>query len=389
MLWRGLFYNLLWSTAFLLPFNPAWIGILAAITSVFWLAAWVSGQVAPRLGTGTTVVSLVYAAYLSGMYLFVYKDVPGLAKTFETRAGFWLGLIFVWGIRWPHEKLLSLYRALRTGLDLSLSLCLLTGIGRSLWYGNLEKLVYSDLSLFMHPGYLAALVFLMWRMEIFLNSGTLWRQALYVGMLLLLATKAVWGAWLCSVVVGFFLKDPAFIRFRFTTFQKLLGLSLLIFASFLLLPRLSETWGEMQGLWPEKKYNSSLLVRFNIWEVGLKLLPKAGLTGLGETALRQRLLLEYSEKNLDVPFKHQYNLHNQFLEEWLLHGLLGCCLWVLVMMGVVPVGKTTPSLWLAWLFLFLCWGFSESFLQRSLGCLWAGFVWPLLTCLSKKYRSEA
>lgn len=382
---RSGFRALLMLTGFLLPFNPSWLGWMANAACVLWFMAVITQGLTLQFDSWPLRWSLGLLIYLILAYTLVYRDTSGLLKMLETRAGLWLGLLFVCGSGLTVTERRSLWIALRTGLDISLILCFLFAFGAFLLTFKTEKLIHSDFSRFMHAGYLSALIFMILFNEILAGTGTYFRLLLYGLSLILLSSKAVWVATVATAVVLAFHFGRDWLKAGRLNYKKALWLLLLLPAPVLVLPRIEEAWKEIQGRWPEKAWRSSVLVRRAVWRCGLEEIPSVPLWGVGETRLRRLLDTCYKEKALSVALKNRYNLHNQFIEEYLLHGAAGWALFVLIAFALAQrMAVHAPLMAILMMFIFLFWGMSESFLQRSQGCLWLGFLWPLSTALYEK-----
>lgn len=380
--------GLLMLTGFLLPFNPPWMGMLAVAVIIFWVLSLCSGTLSINFASAPLIFGIILLVYLCLIYLFVFKDLPGLVITLETRAGLWLGLFFVCGTSLMDYERQRIWNALRAGLDFSLVL----SFSRAVWsfFNTLqpENLIHSDFSWFMHAGYLSVLVYTVMFNEILSYRHLGLRLPLYSLSLILLASKAVWAA---TAIGGVFMLYRNSLRRRLMSWlssRHALWLFLLLPAVVLVTPRIVEALQELRGRWPDKEWRSSVLVRREVWRCGGELASVARFRGIGETKLRGALKGCYEERALSMALKNRYNLHNQFLEEFILHGPGGLIL--IIVLGATLIWRMTryhTSMAVLLSIVFLVWGGSESFLQRSQGCLWLGLVWPLSTALYEKDSS--
>ncbi|MCS6981810.1 MAG: O-antigen ligase family protein [Flavobacteriales bacterium] len=373
--------------ALMMPFHAPFLGVLATVLVALLLVGFAWGGRPNLHNKGLLVLASLWLLYLLFMYQLVYDDGAGLSQILETRAGLWVGLLIVASLNPKYNETRRVYVMFRSGLVVSLLVCLAVGMVRALLSSNPEKLTHSELSLFMHPGYLAAMIWGAIWAEIFVFKKP-WSLAcsLFWIFLLLLATKAFW---LAAIILAILTQQQwkgtrtSWIACR----KKILfaGTALLLSSVFLLQQRLGELWAELQGRWPEKEYRSSVLVRWQVWSAGLTLLGQSGWWGLGESAVRERLNGLYQENGYTVALKNRYNTHNLFLEEALLHGMPGLLFVLAIILGLwKPLWRDYGLSSLALLAAFVSWGLTESFLQRSMGCLWIGFLWSLLTRLSEK-----
>jgi O-antigen ligase len=382
---RSGFLNLLMFIGFLLPFNPPWLGLLAVAVSVFWILSLVTGSISFNITSAPLLLSLILLLYLFVMYLFVFHDEAGLAKTLETRAGLWLGLFIVSGSRLRVHERRGVWNALRAGLDVSLILCFLQAFWAFLTTLQPQKLIHSDFSRFMHAGYLSVLIFTVLFNELLACRRLGLRLPIYVLSLILLGSKAVWAAMFLAGVILFL--HPGMRRrvVLWINSRQAFWLLLFLLAGGMVVPRIVTAWRELQGHWPEKAWRSSVLVRQEVWRCGMELASEAPFWGMGEARLRNALNACYEKKAVSTALKNRYNLHNQFLEEFILHGFIGMALFFLIGAALAwQMAKHDFRMAVLLMLIFLCWGGSESFLQRSQGCLWLGFVWPLSTALYEK-----
>lgn len=381
-----LFYvGLLGLTSFLLPFNVPWMGLLAAALVAFWVLGLISGSLHLKLTSVILCISILYLIFLMVMYGNVYADRRGLLRVLETRAGLWLGIFFLCGTALTYGEYRSLWKAFSIGLDLSLMICLVRAVFRAMATRNPEKLIHSDFSFFIHAGYLSAMVCVALMTECLRNSPQYGRLLLYGISLLLLSSKALWMAAFPGITTALIMAGKQGKSLRWPGKLRLPAAFILLLGMFFVMPRIVEAWHELRGQWPEKVHRSSVLIRREVWHCGLEMASSVSKAGMGETRLRHELERCYLSNGIDVALKNRYNLHNQFLEEYLLHGMGGLLLLILLLMSLLwKTFQSNRLLVPLMAAVLLFWGGTESFLQRSMGCLWMGFVWPLSTTLYEK-----
>ena len=383
----SLWINFLTLSAFLIPFNFKWLGWLGSATFILTIS---SGKIRLPCRKSHLVLLLLgfsWLCWLFILYLGILNDTSGCIKTLETRAGFWLGLVLIIASNINKMEAIRILKAFHVGLIISLIICLLVALYRSLLLWNVKWMVHSDFSLFMHPGYYSVMTFFALYSEVFVKNKTNRLKILFYSVcIILLSNKAIWLSLIFSLFLLWFYSPK--IRGKVNSFlsRNLLLFSIVSIISLVLnYQRVTEAFQELRGQWPEKNYRSSVLVRQQTLNAGLHLFPEAVPWGLGENNLRAQLSNYYQQKGYTIPFKNNYNIHNQFVEEFLLHGIPGVIFLVsIAIIFIIMLGSSSRTLVLAFVFIFIIWGNTESFLQRNMGCLFLGFLLPLLTRVYEK-----
>ncbi len=99
--------------------------------------------------------------------------------------------------------------------------------------------------------------------------------------------------------------------------------------------RIQQAIHEVQGFTEPTGAASSVGARLELWRAGLMLIPEAGLFGLSEAQVEARLRTRVEQGLLRPPVLGQAHFHNEVIEHWVRHGLLG--LVALLMLYVLPL----------------------------------------------------
>ena len=72
--------------------------------------------------------------------------------------------------------------------------------------------------------------------------------------------------------------------------------------------------------------NDGLATRLYIWKAAISCISRAPLLGHGRIEAQEHLNQEYQKQGFSLGVQYQYNCHNQYLQTWLEHGILGLIL---------------------------------------------------------------
>lgn len=118
-----------------------------------------------------------------------------------------------------------------------------------------------------------------------------------------------------------------------------------------------------------------LQLRLAIWDCAAGVIKKHLWAGVGVGDAQQTLQEAYEERKFYFASRYNsYNTHNQFIEQWLMTGIVGCILYILSLgfplFQSLKSGKVLYTLFLT-VFIFFC--LTESLLEISKGVVWFSF----------------
>jgi len=132
-------------------------------------------------------------------------------------------------------------------------------------------------------------------------------------------------------------------------------------------------------------FYSGTSLRLHIWESSIEVSKKNFLFGSGKADGNNMLWEEFENRNLEIPLRDRYHVHNQYLQTFMHYGLIGLItlvgifMWLLVLMY-----RRSNYLALSWIVLFALACVTESMLVRQWGVLFFIFFLSLFVQNSKK-----
>ena len=140
---------------------------------------------------------------------------------------------------------------------------------------------------------------------------------------------------------------------------------------------------------PEVEIYSSLVTRLTIWKSTIDLANNHLLYGVGSSNSRKELINYYNKTNQKFLLKHQFPVHNQYLDFLLKFGVLGT-LGVLVYIGFIGyIGiKSKNVIVFSFFLLFFISNLTDDFLIRFDGIVFSGFWISVFTGYYLKTKKE-
>ncbi len=118
-----------------------------------------------------------------------------------------------------------------------------------------------------------------------------------------------------------------------------------------------------------------LHLRLAIWDCATDVIKRHPLAGVGVGDAQQTLQEAYENRKFYFASRHNtYNAHNQFLEQWLMTGIVGCLLFILALaIPLILSLKNDKLLYSLFLIIFICFCLTESVLEVTKGVVWFSF----------------
>jgi O-antigen ligase len=118
-----------------------------------------------------------------------------------------------------------------------------------------------------------------------------------------------------------------------------------------------------------------LQIRLAIWNCAAGIIKENFWKGVGVGDTQQTLQRTYDERKFYFASRYNsYNAHNQFVEQWLMTGVVGCFLLLLsVGLPLVHSFKSGRETYLIFITIFIFFCFTESMLEVSKGVVWFSF----------------
>jgi len=243
--------------------------------------------------------------------------------------------------------------------------------------GNISHLYYNELSWKYHPSYLAmyvslGIIFLIY--EWYKNNDKyshLFLLAILVLLvfLFLLSSKA-------GILVTFIILVVACFYQFFLEKKIIKSLTLLIIAIVFAYVGIHDNYRfktieqSIKTAETNTETSESNAVRLLIWETGLDLLKKYWLFGVGCGDVKDVLMKEYENRNMQGAIEKKLNLHNQFLETWLSLGIFGLLLLLTILfIPFLAALKHNNMSWLLFLLLILGNFMTETMLNTQSGVI--------------------
>ena len=134
------------------------------------------------------------------------------------------------------------------------------------------------------------------------------------------------------------------------------------------LGRLEYSMGDQDYKW------GSLSIRLAKWECGWAVVQKNWMLGVGTGDGQAALMESYREKGFSEGLRNNYNTHNQYLETWIMLGLPGL---ILLLLMLWPWHR--DALWVCFLILIFISFLTENMLDTQKGVVFFSFFYALLT----------
>ncbi len=210
----------------------------------------------------------------------------------------------------------------------------------SIIYGG-NYFFYTELSLFHHPTYFSAflcmslffLYFILKNKEYnnnFFKRLYIFIFLFFIFIVVLLSSKAALIVLFIILAAGLilFVKNSKSKIIKFVSVFFLIILAIIIFIN----PRVKGTWNEITNYKKDKIPRYSVSARFVLWNNSLKLIKQNFIYGVGTGDVKDELMKELaSDKRNKVITDKQLNCHNQYLETFVGHGVIGFLLLLFIM----------------------------------------------------------
>ena len=238
-------------------------------------------------------------------------------------------------------------------------ICLIISIYNFYFLDNIKAFTYQNLSYFHHPSYFAMYLnfivgILYYHLIIPIKSFNINRPLTYILILLLtffiilLSSKT---GWISNILITFLFM---LFSFKNKSFNKInFGFLLAIILSFAIIfntvPSLKSRSNEFinfisQGVFEDQKessHYSSTTIRFIAWKCSLELINQKIIFGYGEGFSGVELNKLYKNKGYEQLENKNLNSHNQFLQCFLDHGLIGGC--IIIFFTIIMLSKSLKT----------------------------------------------
>jgi O-antigen ligase len=122
--------------------------------------------------------------------------------------------------------------------------------------------------------------------------------------------------------------------------------------------------------------------RYESWKSALQIVKQHPLLGVGIGDSQQELLKKYKESNFTVGLQNNFNVHNQYLELWIVGGIIAfVCFILFIVLESQQAWLSDNYLLLFLLYLFSVFCFTESVLLGQLGRIF----FLLFLCITRNY----
>lgn len=125
---------------------------------------------------------------------------------------------------------------------------------------------------------------------------------------------------------------------------------------------------------PEEEVYNKLVTRLSIWKSSLELAQKSPIYGYGASDSKKELNNYYKETNQLFLSKHQFPVHNQFIDFFLKYGFLGFACAFIYVFSIIYIGlKDRNPVIISFFTLFFLANLTEDFLIIFSGIAFSGF----------------
>lgn len=267
------------------------------------------------------------------------------------------------------------------GNAITLLICFIRAIYRFKVTNSMTVLFYNEFSTFMHPSYFS--LYLGFNTIYLFNKiypNDIKKNIVYLSICLFF----IFGIIMLSSKAGIILSGLAFTYFsivellkkRFTIFLLLISCSIVFFTTILLynkdivvLSRFEQAKKELISKPNEiNETNGSSNVRLEIWESSKQVFEDNIFLGVGTGDIKDELILRYKKKNFIHGVENENNCHNQYLQFFILFGILGGLLFITSLLYPIIISfRTKNSLYFYFIFLMMTNMLVESMLESKAG----------------------
>lgn len=391
--------------AFLLPIYRKVIPYVIALIILTWLfdgdlTAKIKRIVNSSHRTNLLLFAGIYILYLIGLS---YSGNFGTGLfNLEVKLSLFIFPVMFASIR---EEVLSLKISRRVltsfvlGVFASMLLCYSVAFVDYAQNGNVEVFYYSNLSVLIHPSYLAMYVcfaiavllyfnikaYIRGRLNVILSMVLVLLFQLFVVML---SSKA--GILGLVIVIALFTAYTIFYEKRWLTgvFSGLV-LSISFLVLFFLFPASSARFEQTREVLEQAEVGAAEVAnstgeRIMIWYYTFEITNEHFLLGVGTGDVIDQLLSKYSEKGMRNAYDLQLNAHNQYLQTFLALGIIGLIVLLLTLLlpGIFSVERK-HYLYLIFLVLISFNFLFESMLETQAGVVFYAFFNAYLFAIKK------
>lgn len=381
--------------AFLLPIYRKVIPYVIALIILTWLfdgdlSAKIKRIVNSSHRTNLLLFAGIYMLYLIGLS---YSGNFGTGLfNLEVKLSLFIFPVMFASIR---EEVLSLKISRRIltsfvlGVFASMLLCYSVAFIDYVQNGNVEVFYYSNLSVLIHPSYLAMYVCFAIAVLLYYNLKTYIRGRLSVILsmvlvllfqlfVVMLSSKA--GILGLVIVIALFTAFTIFSEKRLLTgiFSGIV-LSISFLVLFFLFPASSARFEQTREVLEQAEVGAAEVAnstgeRIMIWYYTFEITNEHFLFGVGTGDVIDHLLSKYSEKGMRNAYNLQLNAHNQYLQTFLALGIIGLIVLLLTLLlpGIFSVERK-HYLYLIFLVLISFNFLFESMLETQAGVVFYAF----------------
>jgi O-antigen ligase len=373
--------------AFFLPFKF----LAPTLTSVLVLVWLVQGNFNERFkGVKILPISILISFYclqLLGM-LYTENIQAGVTALEVKMTLLFFPLIFA-STSLSAMEVKSILRYFVYGCLFTALICILRSAILFFLHSDASWFFYEKFCWFMHPSYYSmyfTLVIGIVLMDIFYsdqNSFVVLKIALLLFSFLIVLLSASKMGILCTAILVLFSGITYFIRNgRLITVIVFIGA--LVFSMFILnkvfpesFSRFKNTLDVLNAKDIDKSTTESSGVRLLIWSAASDLMKENVLFGFGTGDANAELQKKYEAEGLTGALERKLNAHNQFIQSWLSHGLIGIVsLLLMIFLPLVP-WKSCPSLIVYFVFLVFLNFCVETMLLTQAGTMFFAFFLSL------------
>lgn len=278
---------------------------------------------------------------------------------------------------------------------------LLLGHGYTLWEQDIPgAFYYMKLSWYFHPSYFAmyvdfAMAFIVLELLKKFSSISPVTRIIYYLLLayffvfiFLLSSKM---GLVCMVIIAVLTSAELVFRKR----KMVPGLALIIM--FLLIAwgglhffkgtsiRVSRSSATLTGTVADTVKSKSTSDRVDIWKIAVQIIKSNPWIGVGTGDVKDQLIEQYKEKNIEHALEFRLNAHNQYLQTFVTLGLPGIA--ALLLMLILPMAAAFRRgyyLYFVFILLFSVNIFVESMLEEQAGVVWYAFFNIILFTVNRE-----
>lgn len=274
------------------------------------------------------------------------------------------------------------------GCIISAAFCGLFSIFNYYFLVNENAFKYASISVFHHPGYftmylnfsIALLYYNLLKPETDYHINRKWSVVIISLLTFFILIASSRTGWVTNVLIQFFFISTLLVKkklnSKFFIYFLLLSIpfSTTIYFNNTIKSRFQEVIMNTTSSENSKKIRSSTSVRKKIWKTSFELIKKKWLFGYGIGIGKKKLENQYEKEGFIYLHQKKYNTHNQYLQFFIDHGIVGLFILIFFTFGMIIISlRQKKYIYTLFLVIIIINFMTESVLETQSGVIFFAF----------------